>query len=321
VIHTTARVLAMLGAILALVLVACQTESETTVAIEIPREAILVIGTVVPNPEEHEKKRNEYQSFLDYVVSQLGAHGIARGEVVLAQTPVEMAKFLRQGKVDLYNDTAFPSYIAYELAEAELLVNRWKKGVEKYHSTIFVRRGSGITSLDDLKGRMIAFEDPGSTSAYFLPKAELLKRGFTLTEKLTPADPVAPDEIGYYFSMSDEQVVADVMDGTAAAGAQQEAEILEYLRDTGQAENSAALLLVTRAIYRSMVLVRGDLNPELKAALKQLLLGMDQTPEGLAVLKQFRKTAGFGEFEPSPEAALDSIEELSRFVEKEIVQQ
>ena len=318
---TTARVLAILGAILTLVLVGCQTETEATAPAEIPREATLVIGTVVPNPEEHEKKLQEYQTFLDYVVSQLGALGIARGEVVLAKTPVEMAKFMRQAKVDIYSDTAFPSYIAYQLAEAELLVSRWKKGVEKYHSTIFIRRGSGITSLDDLKGRMIAFEDPGSTSAYFLPKAELIKRGYRLTEKLTPADPVAPDEIGYYFSMSDEQVVTDVMNGTAAAGAQQEAEIFQYLTETGQADNSAALLLVTRDIYRSMVLVRRDLNPELKAALKQLLLAMDQTPEGLAVLKQFRKTAAFGEFLPSPEAALGSIKELSKFVEKEIVQQ
>ena len=93
---------------------------------------------------------------------------------------------MRQAKVDLYVDSAFASIVVNQPSVAELFLSRWKKGVEKYHSTIFVRRGEGIDSLDDLKGKMIAFEDPGSTSAYFLPKAELLGERVQVDRKAGP---------------------------------------------------------------------------------------------------------------------------------------
>ena len=46
-----------------------------------------------------------------------------------------------------------------------------------YFSVISVRKGSGITSLQDLKGKTFSFVDPASTSGFLIPSSELLNAG------------------------------------------------------------------------------------------------------------------------------------------------
>ncbi|MBX3015651.1 MAG: phosphate/phosphite/phosphonate ABC transporter substrate-binding protein [Caldilineaceae bacterium] len=46
-----------------------------------------------------------------------------------------------------------------------------------YYSTIFTKKGSGITTLADLKGKDFTFVDPASTSGHLAPKTTLLKAG------------------------------------------------------------------------------------------------------------------------------------------------
>src|SRR5688500_4799924 len=49
------------------------------------------------------------------------------------------------------------------------------------HALIFTRTDGETKRLEDLKGKIIAFEDPESTSGYFLPKLFLTRKGFTLS--------------------------------------------------------------------------------------------------------------------------------------------
>ena len=323
-LRTFTWVQAIALAVLSLALAACGGGADTSptraATVENARDATIIIGTVVPDPTEDDKKIGQARPLADYLAQRLSAFGITRAEVLLTRSPVELAKLMRQGKIDVYYDTIFPSFVVNKLADSQLFLARHKKGVERYHAVIFVKGESGIGSLDDLQGKMIAFEDPGSTSAYFLPKAELLKRGYTLTEKSNPEDAVGPNEIGYYFTLSDEQVVADVINGVASAGGQQEREIYAYLDANGQPKESAEILFNTSEVYRAVLSVRKDLDPGLVVALKEVLLGMDGTAEGRAALDAFSKTKKFSEFMPNPSAALAPMAQLATLVEKEIVQ-
>lgn len=51
-----------------------------------------------------------------------------------------------------------------------------------YYSIGFARADSGITSMDDAKGKVFAFADPNSTSGYLVPGAELLAKYGNLEE-------------------------------------------------------------------------------------------------------------------------------------------
>jgi phosphonate transport system substrate-binding protein len=46
-----------------------------------------------------------------------------------------------------------------------------------YYSTIVVKKGSGISSLEQLKGHAVSFVDPASTSGYLLPAADMIESG------------------------------------------------------------------------------------------------------------------------------------------------
>jgi phosphonate transport system substrate-binding protein len=48
-----------------------------------------------------------------------------------------------------------------------------------YHAIAFARTDSGITSLEDAKGRTFALGDPNSTSGYLIPSYELNKAGYS----------------------------------------------------------------------------------------------------------------------------------------------
>jgi phosphonate transport system substrate-binding protein len=67
-----------------------------------------------------------------------------------------------------------------------LVLRRWQRGKAEYQSLIFAKKDSGINSLQDLRGKVIAFEDPESTSGHFLPRFFLVKRGFKMVETNRP---------------------------------------------------------------------------------------------------------------------------------------
>ena len=55
-------------------------------------------------------------------------------------------------------------------------------GSTGYYSIGFARADSGITSMDDAKGKVFAFADPNSTSGYLVPGAELAEKYGKLEE-------------------------------------------------------------------------------------------------------------------------------------------
>jgi phosphonate transport system substrate-binding protein len=55
-------------------------------------------------------------------------------------------------------------------------------GSTGYYSIGFTRKDTGITSMDDAKGKIFAFADPNSTSGYLVPGAELTAKYGKLEE-------------------------------------------------------------------------------------------------------------------------------------------
>jgi phosphonate transport system substrate-binding protein len=153
------------------------------------------------------------------VARKLGSGPDTQGKVVIVPTPLQMAKLLEEKKIDFYLESPYPTYLINKQGAAVLLLRRWKSGMAEYRGLIFSKKDSETNRLEQLRGKMIAFEDPGSTSGYFLPKVLLLKKGFMLPEKSRPDAKVGPKEIGYIFASTDVNVVNSVLSKRVAAGA------------------------------------------------------------------------------------------------------
>ncbi|HEY7319244.1 MAG TPA: phosphate/phosphite/phosphonate ABC transporter substrate-binding protein [Candidatus Binatia bacterium] len=261
------------------------TAAQTTGLIKVKSITLgLVSGTSQKEIEAH------FQEFVRYVARKLGAGPETEGKVVLARTPLQMAKLLEEKKVDFYMESPYPTYLINKQGAAMLLVRRWKNGMAEYRSLVFSKKSSATSQLGQLRGKMIAFEDPGSTSGYFLPKVLLLKKGFKLTEKANPVAKVGPNEIGYVFASTDANVVNLVLSGKVAAGAFSDD---DYSALEGTKKADILILAQSDRFPRHLVSVRKDLDPGVKNRLKEVLLAMSQEDEGRRIMEQTDNTTKF----------------------------
>jgi len=81
-------------------------------------------------------------------------------------------------------------------------------GSTGYYSIAFARKDSGITSLEDAKGKVFAFAEPNSTSGYLVPAAELTEKYGELKQYFGEVK----------FSGGHEQTIVGVANGDFAAG-------------------------------------------------------------------------------------------------------
>lgn len=278
----------------------------------------LVWGTVADNPQEEKDKDEEHRQFFAYMLEHLREHGVEDIELVYSHDLKELGQWIREGKVDIFDESPFGAYLVHRFGGAdEPIANRWKNGNEKFGSVIFSKKAGPIQTLDDLKGKMIVFRGDTSTANYFRPKVFLIRQGYKLVEKKSWNDPVAPDEIGYYFSWEsrDSQVEA-VMAGRAAAGGVSDEFVDQLLgRDAGPPgsarhpregvpqtrKEDLRILARVPPVLRRVVTIRKSLDPKLKAAIREFFLTVHETPEGAAVMATFGPATQF--------SAVDTVEE------------
>jgi phosphonate transport system substrate-binding protein len=307
-------------AVLLLVLVACggnKSEPSPTATPETQPTpsgqavAALVLGDVGNSPTDTIKT---YQPLADYLAEKLAEYGITVGMVKTAPDIETMAQMLTNDQVDVYFDSAYPAMIVTNTSDAKPILRRWKGGAGEYHTVFFVRADSGIASLDDLRGKMIVFENSFSTSGFMLPMAHLIGAGYNPVEKSGLDQPVADNEIGYVFTVLENAAVEWVARGRAPAGA---ADNLTYDELVVDAPAELRILAETEAIPRHIVMVRGDLDPKVVEAITQSLLDLNKTPEGQAILKTL-KTSQFDEFPEGIDTALARMQELYDTVQQHL---
>jgi phosphate/phosphite/phosphonate ABC transporter binding protein len=242
--------------------------------------------------EVHQKEIEEhYRDFVGYLARKLSAASDVEGKVIIASTPTELAKLLGQQKVDFYMESTYSTYVINDVQGAgKLLLRRWQRGKPEYQSLIFTKRNSGVNRLDDLRGKIIVFEDPESTSGYFLPKFFLLRNGFKLSEKGRLDASVAPGEIGYVFASSQEKLVDLVLTEQAAGGAFSDD---DYAKLDEKAKADVGVLAQSERLPRHLVSIRKDMAPPLADRLKAILLSMSEDDEGRKILQKTGETTKF----------------------------
>ena len=168
--------------ILVFALVAC-SGNVTVVETETPVRAAgraIVLGDISDDPAE---VIDGTQPLADYLTEHLKEFGITSGQVRIVSSASEMAQLMKDGKVDLYFDSTYPATLISDEIGAQIILRRWRFGVEEYHSVIFASQESGITTLDDLKGHVVAMDAPYSTSGYVLPAVYMIENGLKLARK------------------------------------------------------------------------------------------------------------------------------------------
>ena len=133
--------------------------------------------------DDAEKTLKDNEPFRLYMEEQLGIPV----ELFTGTSYSAVIEAMRADRVEAMLVGPFAYVLAVQEAQAEALAIN--VGLEAdattfnpdapthYYSTIFTKKGSGIATLEDLKGKDFTFVDPASTSGHLAPKTLLIKNG------------------------------------------------------------------------------------------------------------------------------------------------
>ena len=238
------------------------------------------------------------------------AFGAALGKLVGVPIRVTVASDYAAVVEALRNRTADLAFVhpaGYVLAnrEAKAMIvakDQWH-GNTSYTSRIYVRKESGLKTLEELRGKTIAFVDPSSTSGYVYPMVMLIEKGLVQNK-----DPKTFFK-EFVFSGSHDAGLQALLNGHVDAFASFDQAREQYLKDPAQREK---LIWVAESapIPEGGICARDGLDPALFAKVRAALLSM-KGPTYAPILKALYDIDGFEpaedrEYEPV-RAAMDLL--------------
>lgn len=174
-------------------------------------------------------------------------------------------------------------YAARE-AGCQIVAKATRRGAATYSARIFVRKGSGIRSLGELRGKRMAFVDPTSTSGYIYPMVLLIKAGLVQNR-----DPKTFFRDAVFAGSHDAALLA-LLNGTVDAASVFDDAPQRFLPEPSRA---ADLVMVAESpqIPNDGVCVRQGLEPRLVERLTQALLSLNH-PERRPILRRLYNIDG-----------------------------
>jgi len=263
----------------------------------------LYLGTIGDDPKD---EIEEYSNLAIYLQDKLKGSVITNVKTSVASNSTKMSQLIKEKKVHLYIDSPFPSIVVSNDTGSTIFLRRWKKGKEKYRSVVFSRIDSTINTIGDMKGKMMAFEEPFSTSAYFLPKATLSSQGLDLVE-LEEGEAVPVGKTGYRFSDDDKNTMTWVLRKKIPIGAMSESSYYKLSK-----KRAKDLHIITHSIWvpRHVVSYAPDMDEALIEKIKNILKDMHNNEQGQKALLAFSKTTKFDEFPGGVESHLVPMKAL-----------
>ena len=147
-----------------------------------------------------------------------------------------------------------------------------------YHGFLFVRKDSGIKSVNDMKGKRMAFVEKATTAGYIFPLAWLRDNGVTDAKRFFSES---------FFAGSHDATIYAVLDRRADIGAAKHS-IYDWVRkDEPRVDRDLIILAESPRVPSNGLSVRSGLDESLKKKLKAALLGLHTDPDGELVLKRF----------------------------------
>jgi phosphonate transport system substrate-binding protein len=274
----------------------------------------LTVGSISTNAD---KEIATFHPLAQYLAEQLKDAGVTQGRVVVARSIAEMAEHMKNRTVDLFFDSPYPVLAVSRLAGSQIMLRHWKRGQSDYHSLIVVRSDSPFKTIADLKGRMIAFEDPYSTSGYFLPKMTLLNAKLRLREYSSFGTSVAAGDTGFVFSRGKETTFLLVTRDKVAAGAvgQHDYESFRKVQP-----NAVRVIYESPSIPRSLLSQRKDLDATLVKRIREVLVAMEHSDHGRRILAAFENTTRFDDVPAEARRTLASLTRMMADADRETAQ-
>jgi phosphonate transport system substrate-binding protein len=111
------------------------------------------------------------QEIADYLTAETGLHF----KVAVPTSYASVIEALGTEETDIAWLATFAYVLANEKFGAEVALTTVRQGLEKYRGQFVALNDSGIETIDDIEGKIIAYTDAASTSGFIYPSALLMK--------------------------------------------------------------------------------------------------------------------------------------------------
>ncbi len=150
-------------------------------------------------------------------------------------------------------------------------------GNSTYCGYIFVRRDSGIQTVEQMRGKNLALVEKATTAGYVFPVAYLKRYGV--------ADLAAYFHEVVFVGSHDAAIMA-VLEGDADVGAAKNSIFDRLSKENPRLKKELVILATSHPVPSNGLCVRPDLPTEVKQQIKTLLLNLHLGPEGGTVLEK-----------------------------------
>jgi phosphonate transport system substrate-binding protein len=256
--------------------------------------------------DDQAKTLDSNQPVIDFLSKKLGipikwSTGTSYSAVIEA---------MRAKKVDGMAVGPFSYLLAVQEANAEAIaVEITTRGevydpklTEYYFSCISTKKGKGIKTVQDLKGKSFSFVDPASTSGQLVPKTLLKKLGIDPDKDMKPifagshpssiialwndkVDASASTEENLYIARDEKQIEFAGFPDNVVGKVRTEAEIAAQFESAK--DGQIAIIRMSDPIPQTPFNVRADLPATLKTALQEALLSTKDDAEFIKKTKRW----------------------------------
>jgi len=238
-----------------------------------------------------------YKEILDYVGEKLGRPV----EMVQKKTYDEMDAALQKRELDVAFVCSGPYVRDHDRFGAELLVAPQSYGQPVYYAYIIVPKNSKAQSLADLKGKKFGFTDPKSNTGKLVPSYIVAKRFGKMPEAFFSK---------VVFTYSHDKSIVATANGEVD-GASIDSLIYDYV-----AKKTPEVTKNTRIVEKSPpygippVIVNKNMDPALKAQIKDIFLKMHEDPKGKRILGEIF----VDKFIVPQDKDYDSVREMEKWI-------
>ena len=259
-------------------------------AFEQPQE--LLIGI---EPEHNIFDQMErYRDLADYLSVQLGI----KVKLTIMSRYGEVLKRFKTLKLDGAFLTPYTATMAIKELKLEPIANPVNlNGETTSEGYIFVRKDSGIRSLQDMKGGNIVFVDPATMEGYLFPLAFLHQQGITDIDSFFNR---------YFFSGSHASAIFAVLDGRADIGAAKNTTYNVMTQNDPSIQQELEIIARSPKVPEITLCLKSEIAPDLRERMANALFNMDKTSDGVKILQQF-KILGFSKASKEDFAIIENM--------------
>ncbi len=171
-------------------------------------------------------------------------------------------------------------------------------GSSTYRGYVFVKKTSKIRNVADMRGKTVAFVEKATTAGYIFPIAYFRENGVPAIEGYFKE---------YYFTGSHDAAILAVLNGDANIGTAKSTIFDLVARRDARVDRDLMVLAQSPRVPSNGLGVGRTVTSEIKAQLKNALIGMDRDRQGAAILKRF----GALRFIPTARTDYDPVFEIA----------